>query len=162
MVMADVFNMVVREAPPTLGFTILLVLIVTWLLVGRLKAALLVLLPALMTLFFTLGLLPFTAIPLNYLNIVIIPVLFGLSVDGGAHLVTRSNMSGDIGSLVGEVGRGVAGSILTTGLGFGALLIADHLGLRSFAALALFGLAGTTLASLVITPAALWVGTHRA
>ena len=82
MVMADVFNMVVREAPPTLGLTILLVLIVTWLLVGRLQAALLVLGPALMTLLFTLGLLPFTSIPLNYLNVVIIPVLFGLSVEG--------------------------------------------------------------------------------
>lgn len=161
MVMADVFNMVVTEAPPTLGLTIVLVLIVTWLLVGRLKAALLILLPALLTLFFTLGLLPFTAIPLNYLNIVIIPVLFGLSVDGGAHLVTRSNLRGNLDSLMPEVGRGVAGSILTTALGFGALLTANHLGLRSFAALALFGLAGTVLASLLITPTALWVDSRR-
>ncbi|MCA9554362.1 MAG: MMPL family transporter [Myxococcales bacterium] len=152
MVMADVFNMVVREAPPTLGLTILLVLIVTWLLVGRLQAALLVLGPALMTLLFTLGLLPFTSIPLNYLNVVIIPVLFGLSVDGGAHLVTRTHMGGEFDDLVREVGRGVAGSILTTALGFGALLSADHLGLRSFASLALFGLANNIVAALVVTP----------
>lgn len=161
MVMADVFNMVVRESPPTLGLTVLLVLIVTWLLVGNLKAAMLVLLPALMTLLLTLGLLPFTNIPLNYLNIVIIPVLFGLSVDGGAHLVTRGAHGENLDVLVGEVGRGVGGSILTTALGFGALLMANHLGLRSFAALALFGLAGTTLASLVVTPAALWLTRPR-
>lgn len=159
--MADVFNMVVRESPPTLGLTVLLVLIVTWLLVGNLKAAMLVLLPALMTLLLTLGLLPFTNIPLNYLNIVIIPVLFGLSVDGGAHLVTRGAHGENLDVLVGEVGRGVGGSILTTALGFGALLMANHLGLRSFAALALFGLAGTTLASLVVTPAALWLTRPR-
>jgi predicted RND superfamily exporter protein len=162
MVMADVFNMVVREAPPTLGLTVLLVLIVTWLLVGRLQAALLVLGPALMTLLFTLGLLPFTSIPLNYLNVVIIPVLFGLSVDGGAHLVTRTNMGGAFDDLVREVGRGVAGSILTTALGFGALLTADHLGLRSFASLALFGLANNIVAALVVTPAALLVTMKRA
>ncbi len=161
MVMADVFNMVVRESPPTLGLTVLLVLIVTWLLVGNLKAAMLVLLPALMTLLLTLGLLPFTSIPLNYLNIVIIPVLFGLSVDGGAHLVTRGTTTQNLDVLVGEVGRGVGGSILTTALGFGALMMANHLGLRSFAALALFGLAGTTLASLVVTPAALWLTRPR-
>ncbi|MCB9652880.1 MAG: MMPL family transporter [Deltaproteobacteria bacterium] len=155
MVMADIFEMVIHEAPPVLLFTLVLVFITSWLLIGRLKDALLALFPAFTTMLLTLGLLPFTTIHLNYLNIVMIPVLFGIAVDGGAHIMTRVRAGTPLDEIVAETGRSIAGALLTTAFGFGALLLADHKGLRSLAEFSLFGLAINLMACLVFMPALL-------
>ncbi|MBK8011873.1 MAG: MMPL family transporter [Deltaproteobacteria bacterium] len=155
MVMADIFEMVIHEAPPVLLFTLVLVFITSWLLIGRLKDAALALLPAFVTMLLTLGLLPLTPIHLNYLNIVMIPVLFGIAVDGGAHIMTRMRTGTPLDEIVAETGRSIAGALLTTAFGFGALLLADHKGLRSLAEFSLFGLAVNLMACLVFMPALL-------
>ena len=155
MVLADIIEMVMREAPPVLTFTLVLVFITIGLMVGSVRQAALCLVPALGTLLGTIGLLHWTGMDLNYLNIVLIPVLFGIGVDGGVHLVTRFNRTGDIVAVHNETGRAISGSILTTSLGFGALLIADHTGLNSLGRVAVLGLAVNLLASLVFLPALL-------
>lgn len=151
MILADIFTMVSREAPPALAITALLVLLTLWLLLGSIRSAALALIPAAATLIFTLALMPFTGQSLNYLNIVLIPVFFGIGVDGGAHLVTRGDGHSPQEAIV-ETGRAISGSILTTGLGFGSLLWANHHGLNAFGQLAVLGLACNLLASLVGLP----------
>ncbi len=155
MILADILEMVFREAPPVLAMTLVLVFVALWLMLGRLRNAFLCLVPAACTLTLLVGLLPLSELRLNYLNIIMIPVLFGISVDGAVHLVTR--LSGDHGltDVVNETGRSIAGAILTTGMGFGSLLLADHQGLNSLGKLAMLGLSANLVACLVGLPALL-------
>lgn len=153
MILADILDMVLVEAPPVLGFTLLLVVATLWLLLGQLRLAALCLLPAVATLAATLGLLPAAELQLNYINIILIPVLFGVGVDGGVHLITRLGDGVSLNRVLDHTGRTVAGATLTTALGFGALLVAQHAGLKSLAKLAVLGLSANLLACLVALPA---------
>lgn len=149
MVVADVLRMVIRESPVVISLTLVLVFLAMWLLLGRIRLAVFCMLPALLTVFCTFGLAALLDVKLNYLNIVMLPVLFGMAVDAGVHLVTRGVLSGaDPRPALAETGRAVWGASLTTGMGFGALMIAHHPGLNSFGALALIGLSLIVVSSL--------------
>lgn len=149
MVLADILDTVRREGWPLLGGTAVLVFGVLWALLGRLRRALGAALAAGLTVGGTLGVAALAGLPLNYLNLVMLPVIFGIAVDGAAHLLSRDALDARDAT---HVGRAVAGAVLTTGFGFGALLVADHPGLASLGALALIGLAVNALVTLLLLP----------
>ncbi|MEO1334913.1 MAG: phosphatidylglycerophosphatase A, partial [Myxococcota bacterium] len=141
LVTADVLSMIFRESPIVVALTLLLVFVSLWLFLGSLSMASLTFAPALITTTCTLGATALLGLKLNYLNIVMIPVLFGIAVDEGVHLVIRrSNYSTDLTRILPETGNAIIGATLTTAIGFSALLLAHHPGLNSFGRLALLGL----------------------
>jgi len=157
MIMADIFDLVQREAPPVLSATLLFVFLTLLLLLGSLRQAILALIPAAVSLAITFGVAGILGISLNYLNIVMVPALFGTGVDGGVHLVTRLEAEGDPAPLLAESGMSVAGALITTAMGFGAMLLADHLGLQSLGQLAVLGLMANLVTCLLgLAPALLW------
>lgn len=153
LVTADVLDMVFEETPTVLGLTALLVALALGLVLRRFWMAGSCMLVATMTLLVTAGLMPLLDVQFNYLNVIMLPVLFGIGVDGSVHVVTRLHAGASIDEVVSETGRSIAGAILTTMLGFGALLLADHPGLRSLGAVAVIGLAVNLLVCLVFLPA---------
>jgi predicted RND superfamily exporter protein/phosphatidylglycerophosphatase A len=154
MILADVLAMVTSEAPPIIALTIGLVLLALWVLLGR-SLVLPSAAAAVGTLGVTAGLMPMCGLELNYLNIVIVPVLFGMSVDRAIHLVLRHGLERDTVSIVSETGRAIAGALATTALGFGAFTLAHHPGLASLGQLAVLGLFVNVLVCLVAVPSLL-------
>jgi uncharacterized protein len=152
MVLADIFDLIKNEAPPVLMGTLVLVFFAMWLMLGRLSMALMALLPASASLLITFGLMGLIGLPFNYLNIVMVPVLFGTGVDGGVHLVSRSDGSTSTETALSETGSSIAGALTTTGFGFGALTLADHLGLNSMGYLAVLGLSANLVSCLLGLP----------
>ncbi|MCB9525214.1 MAG: MMPL family transporter [Myxococcales bacterium] len=150
MVLADILAMVRAEGPRLLGFTAAAVFLALWVLLGHLGRAALALGAAVVTLAATLGVAAAAGLPLNYLNLVMVPVIVGLAVDGAAHFLGRDDA--EPAGLV-DLGRAVGGALLTTAFGFGALTVADHPGLESLGRLALIGLAVNALVSLWVLPA---------
>lgn len=141
MVLADVLTMIFQESPIVVSVTLSLVFLALWMLLGRIRVALLCFAPALLTVICTIGLVHLTGLKFNYLNIVIVPVLFGLAVDGAVHLVIRGAAANeDLVAASADTGRAILGATLTTAMGFGALLLAHHPGLNSFGSVALLGL----------------------
>ena len=155
MVLADVLETVERDAPRILALTGALVLLALWLTLGRLRLALLALAPAVVTLSVTLGLLPLIGLDLNYLNMIVLPILLGIGVDDGAHLVARVDAGEDLEEVWRHTGWDITGAILTDVFGFGVLALAAHPGLASLGKLALLGLGVNLVACVVLLPAAL-------
>ncbi|MFN3202116.1 MAG: efflux RND transporter permease subunit [Bradymonadia bacterium] len=150
MILADMLTLIQAEGLSVLALTLGLIFLCLWLLLGRLRSALICFATAVITVAALMGLLPLAGVQLNYLNVVMIPVLFGVAVDGAVHLVTRAEASGEhLLSGFSEISRNIAGAILTTALGFGALTLADHPGLNSTGTVALFGLALNILICVV-------------
>lgn len=149
MVLADILTLVQREGAPLLGLTAALVFVVLWVLLASVRRALAAMFAAGLTLAGTLGIAGAAGLSLNYLNLVMIPVIIGIAVDGAAHLFGRDDA--DPAHLT-PVGLAVSGSVITTAFGFGALLVADHPGLASLGALALIGLAVNLLVTLLVLP----------
>jgi predicted RND superfamily exporter protein len=108
------------------------------------------LLSALMTLLVAL-LLP---LPLNFANIIALPLLLGVGVSFNIYFVMnwRAGRHAILGS---ATARAIVFSALTTGTAFGSLALSAHPGTASMGKLLLISLGCTLLASLVFIPALL-------
>lgn len=153
MVQADIIEMVSREAGPVMVATGVAVLVVMTIILGSLRSALAALSPALLGLLATMGLMSLTGLRFNYLNIVAVPILFGIGVDGGIHVISRLGGGEELPSFLGGLSRAIFGSLTTTGFSFAALLLADHPGLNSVGKTALIGIAVNLVATVVALPA---------
>ena len=99
----------------------------------------------------------------NFLSITISPLLIGIGVDNGIHILHRTieercaKPEGAIERGVGTTAVAVIVTSLTTMLVFGSLLMARTPGLRILGASALLGIGFALLFSLLFLPAALHV-----
>ena len=135
-----------------LGF-VLLVLCVDF---RRPASVLLALLPVLAAVPFTLGVLCWVGIPFNVMTWLVLPLIFGLGIDDGIHVVHRflDDPAQPIRVAALSVGRAIAMTTLTTTASFLILLFTDHPGLETMAAVMLIGLPACLLASVTVLPAA--------
>jgi uncharacterized protein len=155
MLMADILGIVERDAPRILFLTVLLVVLALRVTGGSFRVALLSLLPAVLTLTVSAGVLALLGIDLNYLNMVMLPIFLGIGVDDGMHIVTRAFDGDPIEMVWRHTGWDIFGAILTDLFGFGSLALAQHPGLVSLGVVALVGLTVNMIACVFFLPAAL-------
>lgn len=92
-------------------------------------------------------------VPFNYANVIVLPLLIGLGVDSGLHLVMRTRKVHRTGAVFAtSTPRAVLLSALTTIASFGTLALSNHRGMASMGELLMIALALTLLATLVVLP----------
>ena len=105
------------------------------------------------------GLLGLLDIPLNPANCIVLPLILGIGIDDGIHLVHNYRLQQSNGTGRYQMPDSLAMSIvittLTTAIGFGSLMIADHRGLQSLGRVLVIGISCCTFSSLIIMPAIL-------
>lgn len=119
------------------------------------KLALASVIPLVVGLATMLGILALAGWPLNFMNIIILPILLGFGVSHGLYLLHRFLEGTSPVVALESVGAAVASSTLTAIAGFGALLVASHNGLKSMGLVACLGLATTLLVSFTVLAAVL-------
>ncbi|MDT8450565.1 MAG: MMPL family transporter, partial [Wenzhouxiangellaceae bacterium] len=105
----------------------------------------------------TVALMVVAGIPLNFANVVALPLLLGVAVDNGIHLVSRhrAGLLPDGNVLKTATARAiVVGAMITAG-GFGNLAFSPHSGTASLGIILAMGLALMVVATLVFLPAML-------
>lgn len=156
MVLADVLLMVQREGKPILIMAFVSVLLAMTITLGSIRVALVCMMPTVLSLLALVGLMGVLDIPFNYLNILLIPVLIGTTVDAGIHLTSRiSESHGNFAPVFSETGRAIVGGLITSGVGFSAMLMADHPGLNSLGRLAVVGFSLNAAVMMLFFPAVL-------
>jgi uncharacterized protein len=93
-------------------------------------------------------------LPLNFANIIALPLLLGLGVSFNIYFVMNWR-GGEMSRLASPTARAVIFSALTTGTAFGSLAISAHPGTASMGMLLLLSLACTLVATLAFVPALL-------
>lgn len=132
-----------------------LVLIVALLLVvlRRLLDAVLVLAPLLLAAILTGAGSAVLGVPFNFANVIVLPLLMGLGVASGIHLVLRQREEGDSAAvLASSTPRAVLFSALTTLASFGSLAASGHRGMNSMGELLTIAIVCTLFAMLVVLP----------
>ncbi len=120
----------------------------------RVRDVLLVLAPLLLSGLLTALAAALLPLPLNFANIIALPLLLGVGVSFNIYFVM--NWRGGLRShLASPTARAVVFSALTTGTAFGSLALSRHPGTASMGTLLLLSLGCTLLASLVFVPALL-------
>ena len=120
----------------------------------RLRDVLLVLAPLMLSSLLTLLVAVLLPLPLNFANIIALPLLLGVGVSFNIYFVMnwRAGRTRMLGS---ATARAILFSALTTGTAFGSLALSGHPGTASMGKLLLISLGCTLLASLVFIPALL-------
>jgi predicted RND superfamily exporter protein len=109
--------------------------------------------PTVVALVATLGGMGLAGIAVDPVNVIALPLLIGLGVDGTVYLVAHERHA----ALAGEAeGRGLGPLLLASGttiVGFGSLALSEFPALATLGLLAATGLALSTVATLVLVPA---------
>ncbi len=115
--------------------------------------------PLIIGLIWMMGIYPVLGLKLNYLNILMIPLVIGLGIDFGIHLAHRFQMEQDVNAVYRYTGKAVFLSAMTTMIGFGSLgLIGKYPAIASLGTILFVGIASCLAAALIVLPALLHFG----
>ena len=135
-------------------------LIVTLLLAAdlrRLSDVLLALVPVVFGVSWLLGLMGWLGIAANMANLAALPLLLGIGVDDGVHLIHRRRREEGTAVALRAVLRALVLTTFTTIAGFGAIGLAAHRGMQSFASVMVSGASCCLLATTVTLPSLMQV-----
>jgi predicted RND superfamily exporter protein len=99
-----------------------------------------------------LALMRVTGSSFNVLNIVLVPMLVGLGVDNGVHLVFDTRATGDAARSLRSLFKPMFISGITTIAGFGSLATVEHPAIASMGELTAAGITLALLATLLVLP----------
>ena len=140
-----------------------IIVIVLWRSLNKWMRALLAAAPLILGYIWMLGGMRLLSIDFNFLSIIISPLLIGIGVDNGIHVLHRTaeervlNPNGAVERGVSATAVALIVTSLTTMLVFGSLLAARTPGLRMLGGSALLGIGFSLLFSLLFLPAAMRV-----
>ncbi|MEE9544628.1 MAG: MMPL family transporter, partial [Rhodospirillales bacterium] len=118
------------------------------------KDVVLVFMPLLLAVLLTIATSVLLGLSFNYANVIVLPLLFGLGVASGIHLVLRRRNEGDTaGIFVTSTPRAVVFSGLTTIGSFGTIALSGHPGTSSMGLLLAISITLTLACTLVVLPA---------
>ena len=136
-------------------YALVAIIIYLLLTLRNLLATLLVLLPTLAGAVLTAGLMTLVDIQFNLANLVILPLILGIGVVDGVHIMHRYREKADSGANVisKSTGQAVLLTSLTTMVGFGCLMVADHQGVYSLGVVLTLGVGSCLVTSVTLLPA---------
>jgi preprotein translocase subunit SecF len=120
-----------------------------------LTAVILALIPVGIGLLWLVGLMGWRGVPFNPANIMTLPLVIGIGVTNGIHILNRYAEEGTPGILARSTGKAVLVSGLTAIAGFGSLILAKHRGIHSLGFIMSVGIATCMIAGLTFVPALL-------
>jgi len=137
------------------GIAFVIVAVMLILFIGRIRLVALVLFPLALAAVLTAAAGVLLDIPFNYANVIVLPLLIGIGVDSGIHLVLRHDQVAAGEGVYGtSTPRAVLFSALTTVASFGSLMLSPHRGTASMGELLSIAIAFTLICTLVVLPAA--------
>lgn len=141
-----------QQAFITAGVLVTLVLLV---LLRRPRSAFLALVPLVLATPLTAAGAALLQIPFNFANVITLPLLLGVGVDNGIHMVHRAMHAPprDGNLLATSTARAVFFSALTTVVSFGNLAFSPHTGTASMGVMLTLGMICYLLCTLIVLPA---------
>jgi hopanoid biosynthesis associated RND transporter like protein HpnN len=121
----------------------------------KISAVALALLPVALGSLWTLGLMGMLDVPFNPANIMTLPLVVGIGVTNGIHILNRFAEEQNPSILARSTGKAILVSALTTIAGFGSLVLAKHQGIQSLGVVMALGVAMCMIAAITFLPALL-------
>ncbi|MGL4595663.1 MAG: MMPL family transporter [Thermoguttaceae bacterium] len=125
------------------------------------KDTLIALIPMLIGFGMMFGFLGWLNIPLNPANMIVLPLIFGIGIDDGVHLIHDYRARRGRYQIKSSTATAVLITSLTTIIGFGSMMTASHRGLQSLGRVLVIGVCCCLFASLVLLPVILSLITRK-
>ena len=144
-------NTVIRAFIQAGGWALVSIAFLLWIVLRRFTDVLLTLIPLLVAGIVTLELCVVIGMPLNFANIIALPLLLGVGVAFKIYYITAWR-AGQTGLLQSSLTRAVIFSAMTTATAFGSLWLSSHPGTSSMGKLLALSLACTLAAAVLFQP----------
>jgi len=132
-------------------YALAVVLIITWIDFRSLTASLASLLPMFLGFAMMFGIIGLLDLPLNPANMIVLPLVVGIGIDDGIHLMHDfRHRVGKHFVVSSSTVTGILITTLTTFVGFGSMMIASHRGLQSLGRIFVIGIGCCMLVALVV------------
>jgi len=145
---------IVQSFQQAFASAFVLIFLLLLLLLRKLGDAVLVLTPLILTAPLIVAVTVLLGTSFHYANVITLPLLLGISVDNGVHIVHRARhalpSSRDL--LASSTGRAVVFSALTTVVSFGNLAFSPHVGTASMGLLLTIGMICSLFCTLLLLP----------
>ncbi|MFH1808342.1 MAG: MMPL family transporter [Pseudomonadota bacterium] len=146
-------EIILDDLPRLFGATLIAVALLVLLGLRSLRASVLSLVPLLVGLLWTVGTMGLLGLSFNVVSVLAVPLIVGIGIDNGVHLVHRIRHDHDVGLALAHTGKPILLTSLTTGIGFGSLLLSVHPGIFSLGLTTTLGILCCLLVSLLLVPA---------
>jgi len=159
----DIQSQVLRDSRRALLWTAAAILLIVYLTFRNLRVTLLVLMPIVFAIVVTFGLLRLAGHSFSFMSVTAIPLIIGIGIDNGIHLVRRylEKPTNRILDIAKASGAALIQSNLTTIIGFGALLASTFPPLAEMGLVTSLGVALTLAGGLWVIPAVILIGGER-
>ncbi|NOZ74661.1 MAG: MMPL family transporter, partial [FCB group bacterium] len=129
-------------------FLILMVDFKSW------RRALIAIFPLIIGMVWMVGTMELVGYQLTMLNIMALPLIIGIGIDDGVHIMHRYNVEGsrEHRKVFSSTGRAILLTSLTTMIGFGSLRFATYRGMGSMGMALFIGVGTCFLATVIIVP----------
>ncbi len=144
-------NTVIRAFIQAGGWALISIAFLLWIVLRRFTDVLLTLIPLLVAGIVTLELCVLIGMPLNFANIIALPLLLGVGVAFKIYYITAWR-NGQTGLLQSSLTRAVIFSAMTTATAFGSLWLSSHPGTSTMGKLLALSLACTLAAAVLFQP----------
>jgi len=152
ILMANLAMIVIRDGkifPALVAGLILIILLISY---RDPRALVFAMIPLLGGMVWMLGFMYLFNWKINYANIVVFPVVLGYGISCGIFILNRYLESHSVMFALRHTGAAVAGSCITTLIGWASLFFSMHKGLTSMGSLAVFGISAALLVALTVMP----------
>jgi len=139
------------------GYSLIAITALVLLHFRSISCVVLALLPVTLGACWTAGIMGWLGIPFNPANIMTLPLVIGIGVTSGIHILNRFAEDENPSILTKSTGKAVLVSALTTMAGFGSLMLAKHQGIESLGYVMSIGVAACMIAALTFLTALLTI-----
>jgi len=159
----DMQSRILHDSRRALVWTAAAILLIVYLSFRTLRVSLLVLIPIIFAILVTFGLLKLAGHAFSFMSITAIPLIIGIGIDNGIHLIRRYRESEGSSILVVAKASGAAliQSNLTTIIGFGALMASTFTPLAELGLVTSLGVALALVGGLCLIPAVIVLGEEK-
>jgi predicted RND superfamily exporter protein len=150
LLLYDIVRYVEGDSLRMLGLTLAGLLVISILALGRLRDSMLQFGILLASIGAAIGWVGLVGAEFNFLNVVILPIWFGLGIDATFHMIFNlRERPTRLGTHL-TTGLAVTAAFFTTLIGFGSMLVAHHNGLYSLGEIAVWGLSVMMVANVLV------------
>jgi len=150
----EVVNNIKADFQGAIWYSLAAVFLLVLLDFRRLTTALLALFPLIIGSLWMVGVMPLLGIQFNLVNVAIVPLILGIGVDNGVHILHRyrAESSARVRHAVEHTGKAILLSSLTTTAGFGTLALASYVAIGSLGQLLAIGVTACLFTSVFALP----------
>jgi predicted RND superfamily exporter protein len=159
----DLQSQILRDSRRALLWTAAAIVLIVYFTFRKWRITLLVLMPIVFAIVVTFGLLRLMGHSFSFMSVTAIPLIIGIGIDNGIHLVRRylETAPNSILDVAKASGAALIQSNLTTIIGFGALLASTFPPLAEMGLVTSLGVALTLAGGLWLIPAVILIGRER-